>query len=443
MISLIATVAAIIILLTFILLRRSLRKRYFRHRDRRVQFIRDNWQKILDQEIAIKDWFFQKMDRDIVEDLLLDRIAKAGAAQEMEALQELARSSGLMERRIQQVRNGKNWERRLALIALGRMQLPESIPALSEALHDKRDETVVDAIRGLGQVGTPEAAKAIIRQVTSKPHQCPPQTVQAALSQCLLGNSQLLLQETRIADDNLRPILARALSEVADNRLVGDFMELALDPLAEVRASAARIIAVARPSYALNVLSLLAGDPEWFVRLRAAAAIGELGDIHGVPLLVNALCDRNRFVRLRAASELIGFKGEEERVLQLAMQTEDRYALQALISEFERSGRLPELVNKLASDTPQPAVEAVLNAILENGFVSILSDLLLYHADSRVRARLAQLLAQSGDSSLLEHLAQISAAELAPQEQKSLSWAISHLENCINVRQAIKEAVSA
>ena len=323
------------------------------------------------------------------------------------------------------------------------MQLPESISTLSEALHDPRDETVVDAIRGLGLAGTPEAAQAIMRHVSLKPRQCPPQIVQTALAQCYRANSQLLLSAVREADDTLRPMLARALAEVAGRGLIGDLMELALDPLAEVRASAARIIAGVKPSYALNVLSMLAGDSEWFVRLRAAVAIGELGNKHGIPLLVNALCDRDRFVRLRAASELVRFKGEEAFVIRLAMQTEDRYALQALISEIERSGRLPEMVDGLAAGGRQPAIESVLIAVLQNGFVTILADLLLNHPDARVRTRLARLLAQSGDTPLLECLEQINKSDLGLGQQKLLRWVISRLGKAIDAREAVKEAVSA
>jgi hypothetical protein len=441
-ISLIATAIGIGLLISFILLRRAWRKRHFQRRDQRIQDIRDKWQKILSEEIRFQDWSSLKIDRDIVEEILLDRLATAGTL-ELQLLQEFARRSGLMDRRIHQVRTGKGWKKRLALIALGRMQLTESIPAFSEALQDSRDETVVDAIRGLGQVGTPEAAQAILRQVSRKPQQCPPQTVQAALAQCYRSDPKLLLSEVREADDVLRPILARVLAEVADRRLTGDLMELALDPLAEVRASSARIIAVAHPSYALNVLSMLAGDSEWFVRLRAAVAIGELGERHGIPLLVNALCDRNRFVRLRAASQLICFRGDEDRVIQLAMQTEDRYALQALISEMERSGRLPEIVNGLAADVPNPAIESVLLAVLQNGFASILVDLLLNHPDHRVCTHLARLLAQSGDAALLERLVQIHKPDLRLGQQKLLGWAIAHLKETIIACEAGKEAVPA
>jgi len=442
MIFLFATAIGICILLTFILLRRTLRKRYFRRLDQRRQFILDNWDRIVSGEIPPKDWFSDKIDREIVEETLLDRIGEAKVEQ-IFCLQNLARESGLLDWRIQEVRRRKGWTRRVSISALGRMKLPDGIPALSEALEDPRDETVADAVQALGQVGTPEAAQLIMRQVSPRSQQCTPQTVQIALAQCFRSNPHLLLDEVLKADDFLRPILARVLAEVADKRITGNLLELVKDPLAEVRASAARVLAAARPACALNALSMLAGDREWFVRLRTAAAIGDLQDRHGIPLLVNALCDRNRFVRLKAASALITFRGEEERVMQLAMQTGDRYAVQALVSELERSGRLPEIVNRLALDFGRVATESVLLVALQNGSTHLLADLLLNHPERRVRARLAGILARSGDVSLIEYLGRINMPDLEMRQQRMLRWIISKLRKSGATLYGSQEAIPA
>jgi HEAT repeat protein len=442
MLSLIATATGIVLLIAFILLRRAYRNRYFLKRDRRIQFIHRNWQGILSGDIPVQDWFLSKMDRNIVEKVLLDRIAAAESG-EIQALQEFARHSGLRDRRMHQVRHGRGWNRRLALLALGRMQLPESVPALSEALSDPSDETVVDAIRGLGRVGTPEAGRNIIRHVSRKPDQRPLRTVMDALAQCYASEPQLLLAEVQQADDVLRPILARALAEVADQGINSNLADLALDPLAEVRASAARIISSVKPPFTLNILQSLTDDSEWFVRLRAAAAVGTLRDKNGIPMLVTLLCDPNRFVRLRAASELVCFKGEEEWIIRLAMETRDLYAMQALISEFERSGRLSEIVDGLAVDAPESSIESFLLAVLQNGFAGIITDLLLNHPADRVRMRLAGILMRSKDASLMEYLAHFQMAGLNEEQMGLLHWVASGLGNPGEPHRPVTENVSA
>ena len=50
---------------------------------------------------------------------------------------------------------------------------------------------------------------------------------------------------------------------------------------------------------AFDVLRDLAGDPIWFVRLRAIISLGELCEPRAIPDLIRGLTDSNRLVRLR------------------------------------------------------------------------------------------------------------------------------------------------
>lgn len=441
MISLVATAGGILLLLFFILLRRTVRNRYFRRRDKRVQFIGGNWQRILSGEIPVQDWYRAKMDRQIVEENLLGRMAAADSG-EKEALQELARRSGLADRRIHESRASRGWSRRLALLAVGRLQLPEGIPALSGALEDPHDQTVVDAVRGLGQIGTPEAGRPLVEHLYARPDQCPARVVQDALVRCYKSEPQLLMEEVRLSDDALRPLLARALAEVADHRVLDRLRDLALDPLAEVRASAARIIALLKPPSALHILPILAEDPEWFVRLRAAAAIGALGRNSGIPVLIPLLCDRNRFVRLRAASELAAFRGEEAQILRSVVETGDGYAMQSLISELERSGRLKEMIDGLSADIRASSIEYVLRVMLQNGFAGAITDLMIHHPNDRVRKELAGILTRSQDQSLMVRLERYKTDGLDAAQLRLLDQVISGLGNGPNPQTGKLETAS-
>src|SRR5690348_4861211 len=60
--ALLAAGLAIAMALGFIFARRLLRSRYFRLRDVRVQYIRRNWEKIVDGEIVPESWFCTPMD---------------------------------------------------------------------------------------------------------------------------------------------------------------------------------------------------------------------------------------------------------------------------------------------------------------------------------------------------------------------------------------------
>jgi HEAT repeat protein len=231
------------------------------------------------------------------------------------------------------------------------------------------------------------------------------------------------------SDDSRRPLLARVLAEVATLESGRDLLLLASDPLAEVRASAARGIAQANPPLALRALAALAGDEEWFVRLRAAVAVGDLHDSHGIPVLVEALCDRNRYVRLRAATALVGLEGHEERILYLTEQTQDRYALQSLVSELERSGRIPNLVSALRDPRRRLLTEYAILAVLRGGSHRVLVNLTLCHGEWRARGTLARLLARSRDPVLLDHLKQLEPKLGRPRQQRVVRWLIGKLHH--------------
>ena len=437
-----STAASIALLLAFILLRRTLRSRYFRRLNRRTQEIRKNWDRIVSGDIPPKSWFFDPLDHQIIEGILLDRLDVAGP-EEADMLRQQIRNSGLLDKRIREVRRSRGWRRRQAMLSLGRMRIREGIPALAEGLGYRNEETRVDAVRGLGRVGDPEAAKPILEQLASGHFKCPPQTLQITLLNCFQGHGSLLLEEVLRAEDNVRIVLARVLAEVATPELQGDLLGLASDPLAEVRASAARALAAARPPYALSALSRLAGDEEWFVRLRAVVAIGEVKDPRGVPVLIEALRDSNRYVRLRSASSLVGFEGQEEKILHLAMQTDDNYALQALVSEMQRSGRISELVNALADPQRRALAEPALLAALRCGSQHILIDLLLHHPSWQTRGSLARLLAQSGDRALLEHLGRVEMNLATPRQQRVLRWLIGKLRSLSMVNASHEQVLAS
>jgi hypothetical protein len=421
-----ATVAGILALLAFILIRRIIRRRYFARCDRRAQHIREHWDRIVAGDVPAGQWYFDATDHAIVERIALDRMDVAGP-NEIRQLQEFVRRSGLLDKRIREVRTFRGWPRRQSLVALSRMRTPESIPALAEALERAEGEMAVDAIHALGQVGIPRAAEPILRRTSNGGLHCPPQVLQGALLSCYRIHAPALLSRVHEADDATRPVLARVLAEVAHPKMKGDLLTLAADPLAEVRAAAARVLPVMRPHYALQTLARLAADKEWFVRLRAVVALGDLGERRSIPALIHGLCDENRLVRLRAAASLVRFEGEEERVLQLAMRTRDRYALQALVSEMERSGRIPDLVAALADDGRRALAEPALFAALQGGSMTLLIDLMLHHADRRVRNRLARLLAASGDTALLAHLEQVEMSLASHDQQRVLRWVIGKL----------------
>jgi len=424
--AIVASMVGICLLVAFILARRALRHRRFRQREERALAIRGSWEAIVSGKIPPERWRFHPIDREIIQSILLDALEVA-APEQAEPLRRCLRRSGLLDAVIYEARHLRGWGRNNALLALGRTRVPEAIPALAECLSDSDDVLRQDAARALGRIGMPQAGVALLEALIGEDLHIPPAPLQNALLNCCRAEPRVLIPFLRRANDRVRPVLARVLGEIATADLGDDLLLLAADPLPEVRASAARAMGRAKPKSALPALAGLASDPEWFVRLRAAVALGELNDPLGIPLLIAALCDANRFVRLRSAAALARHEEHLGEILGLVRRTGDRYAMQALISELERSGGILKLINALVDPQQREISREALLDTLRAGTQRLLLDALAHHGNWRVRLSVARLLARSDERDLAPEIERLAGASRSPREQRVMRWLLHQL----------------
>jgi HEAT repeat protein len=354
------SLAGILGLITFIAARRWSRGRYFARLNERTFVLRSQWNDILSGKIPASAWRLKRLDCEIVESMLLDSLELAVLPQELPLLLGCLRSSGLLDLRIHETRAQHGWKRRAALVALGRTRAPEAVPALAEALEATDEETRIAAVRGLGHTELAEAAVPIIECLLLGRWPLPEQAVKNALFNCCHNSPGILLRYLKQSTGRPRELLARVLAELATPELGEDLILLATDKDAEVRASAARAMGSAQPSFGLPVLSVMVKDVEWFVRLRAVVALASLNHIGRVRPLLSALCDSNRYVRQRAAWALAQMGSNLDDILSRVVETQDDYALQAFISELERSGSIEVLAEALEKHDEQTAARNIL-----------------------------------------------------------------------------------
>jgi HEAT repeat protein len=162
------------------------------------------------------------------------------------------------------------------------------------------------------------------------------------------------------ATGSARQVIARVLAEVAGPELEEELLVLATEENPELRASAVRALGKSQPSLALPLLASLVSDKVWFVRLRAVMALANINDPASIRPLLRAVCDSNRYVRQRAAWALTRVDSDLEHVLELVVETNDDYALQAFISELERSGNIAHVVNALQTKSRSGAASKIL-----------------------------------------------------------------------------------
>ena len=365
--AIISVIVADVLLLGFIMLRRTYRKRYFAKRDARLFEIRERWDALISGEIPYATWRTKASDRQLVETMVLDAFEVAGP-EESARLLKFMRASGLVEKCISDARNHQGWRRHRALVALGRTRAPEGIPALAEGLRDRNPETRLAALRGLGQMACPEAAVEILNWVGEAGLVVPALPLQSALIQTCAERPQVLLPYLQHAGASVREVLGRVLGEVATPSLGTEVVQFAEDSLPELRAAAARALSYVEPGLAVNVLSELARDPIWFVRLRAIISLGKLCHPTANPFLLHGLTDSNRLVRLRAAEALMGLHTEMAPIFEQVVAMRDRYGLHAYLTALENAGLQAKMEAEItAMRLASEQVKAVLLEVLRTG----------------------------------------------------------------------------
>ena len=365
-----AIIAAIVtdgLLLAFIFLRRSYRRRFFARRDARVFQLRQQWDALISGKLPFERWRNKTFDRRIVEAMALDAFEAAGP-EESARLLKFMRTSGLIEKRIFEAQHLKGWRRMRALVALGRTRAPEGVPALAEALRDRHLEIRLAALRGLGRTACPQAAEEILTWVGEWGLQVPALPLQSALIQCCGERPQMLLPFVKQAEGPLREILGRVLGEVATPALGLELLQFVGDEREELRAAAARAMSQVDAGLALDALRELAQDKTWFVRLRAIIGLGRLADPRATPTLLKGLTDSNRLVRLRAAEGLVQFRAVMVPVFEQVVQLRDRYGLHAFLTALENADLREKLETQLQSSTRiNDEEKSILQKVLQTG----------------------------------------------------------------------------
>ncbi|MHB8218270.1 MAG: HEAT repeat domain-containing protein [Candidatus Sulfotelmatobacter sp.] len=367
--AIIFVIAADVLLLAFILLRRTYRKWYFANRDARMLAIRQQWDALISGTIPYAAWRTKTSERELIETMVLDAYEVANL-EESARLLKFMRTSGLVEKRILEARHHKGWRRHKALVALARTRAPEGIRALAEGLRDRDPQTRLAALRGLGRMACPEAAKEILNWVDDAGLLVPALPLQSALIQTCAECPQVLLPHLHHANTTVREVLGRVLGEVATPSLGTELLRFADDDLPELRAAAARGLSYLKPGAAVTVLSELAKDTVWFVRLRAIVSLGELCHRTALPFLLRGLTDSNRLVRLRSAEGLVDFKNELLPIFEKVVALQDQYGLHAFLAALENAGLQASLVAEIKGTPGSSQTHETLLQVLETGRLS-------------------------------------------------------------------------
>jgi hypothetical protein len=318
------------------------------------------WRRIVRGEIPPEQWRHDSLQCDILQSIVIQEIG-AVTDKDRAGLQEFLRTSGLLNRCIERVQRGRGWSRRRAMLALGATRVPEAIDPLSEGLTDWQLDTRMTAVQALGRTGLAAAAEAMIESHISGRLRVPHDPLANALVRCCADQPETLLPHLRHSSGESRELLARVTSEMATPAMAGEMLHLTEDAEPEIRACAARGLAVAPLPLAIPALAILVRDEIWFVRLRAVSALNQIAHPRVIPILLEAVRDPRRLVRTKAAAALAKFEHESVEILQSVVDSRDRFALHAMVSALELSGGFDKVMARLVD--PKVRDEAIENLL--------------------------------------------------------------------------------
>ena len=146
------------------------------------------------------------------------------------------------------------------MLALGAMRVPEAIIPLSEALDDWQLDTRMAAVQALGRTGLAQAAEPMIETYMVGGLKVPADPSRTHWCAATWINRRRLLPFLRRSMGESRELLARVASELATPGMADEMILLAEDPEPEVRACAAKALAVAPLPVAIPALANLVRD---------------------------------------------------------------------------------------------------------------------------------------------------------------------------------------
>lgn len=254
-------------------------------------------------------------------------------------LADLGAAMGCREMALRRLRSTHYSERMVGLLALGFLRDASSSLQLLERLSRGSSHTVIYAGRALLEIDEGAHADAVVTALLA----C--EGLDLSLASVMLKAFRRALHEAMraqrpdVSQGNARVLawlrLARALKLQMPTPLLAPFLTLEQDT--DVLIAAIRLV---QGEQGASLVAAQATHADWRVRAQAARALGYIGSMQDVPLLLQLVTDAQWWVRYRSAQALLRIPGmDPAQVLERVTATQDRYALSMLKAVLAEGGR--------------------------------------------------------------------------------------------------------
>jgi HEAT repeat protein len=282
--------------------------------------------------------FDRKLVRSILLGLALDLKGDTG-----EAIAALYTKLGFLRKDLARLKSWRATRRANAAADLGLIHSPESMPALLHALDDGDVRVRQAAVWAIGQVGTADALKGLVR-LLGDANLIVAHRAQEVLAERGREVATTILTYAASASSRAGRLAAIQLIgwlriTAAADLLLGWMNDL--DP--EIRVKTVKAAAAIGDPRFLDTFHARLMDARWEVRCQAAKGLSLFGSPSSVPSLTAALRDQHWWVRFYAATALAEVGPAGEAALSTALQDPDPSVRDMATYLLERGDTVPAL----------------------------------------------------------------------------------------------------
>lgn len=356
----------------------------------------------------------------------LDSHLERSARAERKALKKLYSALGLVQRYLGRLRSAPRWtDRAQAAHALGRLGAVEAIPALVDALRDPHEDAhgvKLAAAQALTEMRAVEAVPLLLEQLSERDEWASPRIAEILVGFGERALPHLVESLDAEAHANLRVWAAQIIGRIGHPSAVSALLVHVRDRSQHVRMSVAEALGHLRDRRAVDdLVGVALNDPVAAVRAEAARALGRIGDPAVLRQLVELLGDPDYWTRLRAIEAIEAIRPDDVSALDAALRDPSAEVRSRAAVALERLGTLRARVEALKSDE-RADVDRARRTLVEMGRAGLVESILsfLEHPDFRVRARVADALGDIGELRAIDSLVALLDDDMWPVRTRAV-----------------------
>ncbi len=308
---------------------------------------------------------------------------------------------GLTERYIERVKKATSWhDRSKAARVLGEIGDPQAVPALLDVMRAPREDNDVKlaCAEALGRIQDPSVVPILCEELGKLDEWSSPRiaAVLVAFGKSAVEPLMALLDSG--ATLNGRVWAAQVLGKIKTAKAVPQLINRLHDRSEQMRLSAANALGDIGDLRAVRPLvDVILRDPTAAVRAQGASALGRLGDPDVIPILVASLGDPEYWMRFRALEAIEVLNPKDTSPIESALDDATPEVRRRAALALERLGKLEQAFTSLSSSDPLEVTTAV-NRLIAVGRAG-LSERFIRHLDDEnpiLRGHIATILGKVG-----------------------------------------------